>query len=406
MHATPQQLDTREKMPQLDALRGICALMVALHHIEFQWPCRMTGLMRHGALFVDFFFVLSGFIIAYNYKRIATGAELGRFMWLRFMRVYPLHVLMLLVFLAYETAQWLVVQRQHLALGSAPFSDNDSAGFLLNLTLLNGVGLRGLSFNIPAWSISTEFWTYLLFGSIVLACAGREQLRNWLFAAIALAAFAVLCLGNPEPSLTYDYRFFLPRCVLGFFLGALLLSWLDLRGKPTRLHGMSATLAQVMSLSVAVAIVVAAWPAARELELAAPFAFVFVVGAFARFPETPLARFLVRRPLVWIGRVSYSIYMVHMIVLLAIEAFLRYGLRRHTEPLGIAISPAFGLALVPVYLACVLGAAALTYRFVEAPARAFGRELLQARRLARVTRKLESGGAPAQPALLPTTTRD
>lgn len=362
--------------------------------------------MRHGALFVDFFFVLSGFIIAYNYERITSRAELGRFMWLRFMRVYPLHLLMLLVFLVYEGAQWLIVEREHLTLESPPFSDNDALGFLLNVTLLNGVGLRTLSFNIPAWSISTEFWTYLLFGSLLLACTGRGQLKHWLYAAIALAAFAVLCLGNPEPSLTYDYRYFLPRCVLGFFLGALLMSWLDLRRQRPRMHVALASLCQLSAIVLALAIVVEAWPAAHTLELAAPFAFVIVVGTFARYPGTPLARALTRQPLVWIGRVSYSVYMVHMIVLLAIEAFLRYGLGRPTDALGIAISPSFGLALVPVYLACVLGAAALTYRYVEAPARAFGRELLQARRRARVTRSLASGSAPAQPALLTTTTRD
>lgn len=396
MHHEQNHLASREKLPQLDALRGICAVMVALHHVEFQWPLRMTGLMRHGALFVDFFFVLSGFIIAYNYERIRTAPELGRFMWLRFARVYPLHLVMLLVFLGYETAQWWIIQHQQLQLQSPPFSDNDAAGFLMNLTLLNGVGLRPLSFNVPAWSISTEFWTYLMFGVIALACAGRPRLRRWTYLGVVVLSLVFLVAGREQPRLTEDYPYFLPRCVLGFFLGAVLFTfWRDRQPGPSR--GLMPVMCQLFALALAVAIVIYAGPDRLELEFAAPFTFMLTIAVFARFPDTLLVRLLTRKPLIWMGTVSYSIYMVHMIVLFAIEAVLRFGLHAATTDLGIEIGPASGTALVVLYVACVLALASLTYRFVEAPARKLGRELLPAAAPERrEVRLLGSGDEPSR----------
>jgi peptidoglycan/LPS O-acetylase OafA/YrhL len=292
---------------------------------------------------------------------------------------------MLLVFWAYEAFQWLVVRIAHVTLYSAPFSENNGLAFLLNLTLLNGVGLRALSFNVPAWSISTEFWTYLVYGLIVVTFADRQRFHSWLFAGIALGALAVLIFGNDHPSLTHNWAFFLPRCLFSFFLGALVhRSWAALgvaRRAALRTRGGSGGLMwQVLSLIAAVLVVSYAGREAPGLEFAAPFVFAVQIAAFALFPNTALVRLLTRGPLLWLGTVSYSIYMVHMIVLFGIEAFLRYVLHAPTTPTGIAIDLRLGTAVLVLYVASVLGVAALTYRFIEAPGRQLGRVLLSPRR--------------------------
>ncbi|MEY4576939.1 MAG: hypothetical protein RL701_1642 [Pseudomonadota bacterium] len=382
----------REKLPQLDVLRGICAIFVALNHTEFQAPLIRLSFFRNSALFVDFFFVLSGFIMTYNYERLATLPELGRFMALRFARVYPLHLVMLFVFLGYETLQWFVSHVLHVPLHTPPFSENTASGFLLNLLLLNGVGLRPLTFNIPSWSISTEFWTYLLFGLVLVTFAGRHKLHVWLYTAIAVAALAVLLLANPDPSLTRNWEFFLPRCVFGFFLGAMLCSALApmlarrseqelplAPASPSTPNSVAGFLWQMSSMAIVAVVVTYAVPANHAIEFAAPFAFVVVIASFVVFPNTLCVRWLTRDSLLWIGKVSYSIYMVHMIVLFVIEAVLRYVLHAPTTARGLETSQLVGFVSVVTYLCSVLGVAALTYRFVEDPGRQLGRDLLKRR---------------------------
>jgi peptidoglycan/LPS O-acetylase OafA/YrhL len=109
----------------------------------------MAPFYRHGELLVDFFFVLSGFVLArayWNDRRSATFANNVRD---RIARMYPLHFATLC---AVGVMQWILVDR----LSSPPFVYlfNDTYDFVLNLLLLNRTGLeRGFSFNGPSWSI-------------------------------------------------------------------------------------------------------------------------------------------------------------------------------------------------------------------------------------------------------------
>jgi peptidoglycan/LPS O-acetylase OafA/YrhL len=83
----------------LDSWRGIAALLVVLFHGRYQSHIYAVPLIRHGWLAVDFFFVLSGFVISYAYgRRIATGRDLGVFLIRRTGRIWPLHVFMLAAF--------------------------------------------------------------------------------------------------------------------------------------------------------------------------------------------------------------------------------------------------------------------------------------------------------------------
>jgi peptidoglycan/LPS O-acetylase OafA/YrhL len=85
----------------LDSLRGICACGVVFYHFNAPAGCADRR-WRARRMFVDFFFVLSGFVIAASYASACAGFSLGRFMGLRFGQVYPLHLAMLLVFVAME----------------------------------------------------------------------------------------------------------------------------------------------------------------------------------------------------------------------------------------------------------------------------------------------------------------
>ena len=91
----------KQKIPQLDALRGLAAILVMFYHYDINYlPSFLSDffLIRQGWIFVDFFFVLSGFVIAYNYSFQFNKITLFKFIKLRFIRIYPLLFFSVIVF--------------------------------------------------------------------------------------------------------------------------------------------------------------------------------------------------------------------------------------------------------------------------------------------------------------------
>lgn len=377
------------KLPQLDVLRGICALLVVFYHIMFQHPGYELGILRNAALFVDFFFVLSGFIMFHNYSGLSTWPGFRRFIALRFFRTYPLHVVMLAVFLGYEILQYALVTLYDLPTSTAPFTNNNATTLLLNVLLLNGVGIADLSFNTPAWSISTEFWAYVIFGlGMLLVTRQRGQLL--LFATLSIGSLAFLATRH-DPSLTAHWQRFLPRCLHGFFLGATLRGVMlierDGVGSP-----FFASLLQSLSVGLAVALVSVAQGAWLWLELVIPLAFSAVIASFVLWPRTAIVRAFTNAPLLWLGKISYSIYMVHLIVVQLLQAFMRLVLKAPIHDETLMVGDTVGSFAVVLALTLVLGIAAASYRFIEEPARRAGRNWLNATRLS--TREVPSEPTP------------
>ncbi|MEO8702134.1 MAG: acyltransferase, partial [Kofleriaceae bacterium] len=108
----------------LDAWRGICALIVAVEHLSITNVLHANEFVRHGARFVDFFFVLSGFVIAHAYReRLARGvAEARRFLWRRVGRLWPLHIAILLALIGAEVAI-LIAGKAGISIGREAFTD-------------------------------------------------------------------------------------------------------------------------------------------------------------------------------------------------------------------------------------------------------------------------------------------
>jgi peptidoglycan/LPS O-acetylase OafA/YrhL len=83
-------------------------MVVFFHLADFaDTPLLNNDFVRNSDMFVDFFFVLSGFVIAYNYQTFAKTEEIGTFLQKRLYRIYPLHLLMLLAFFVYRIGQRL-----------------------------------------------------------------------------------------------------------------------------------------------------------------------------------------------------------------------------------------------------------------------------------------------------------
>src|ERR1700709_560293 len=177
----------------LDGWRGVCALLVAAHHIEVHGFLYWQPLIRNAWLFVDFFFVLSGFVIAHAYgAHLEKGPEIKAFVIRRFGRLWPLHAAMLLALIGLELAH-LAIAHGHPIPGARPAfpAGRAPSAILTNLFLVQSLGLHPYeTWNGPAWSISTEFYTYLIFAAVCFVAPRFRILLSLLLAVLGIVVLA------------------------------------------------------------------------------------------------------------------------------------------------------------------------------------------------------------------------
>lgn len=358
----------------LDSFRGICALLVAFMHLQALHHFYFSPFVRHSFLFVDFFFVLSGFVIAHAYRqRLHTSRDAARFVVRRFGRVWPLHIAVLIALILAQLAA-LAAQSGGIRMPKAPFTDNWSIDSIVsNILLLQSLGVHHHgTWNLPSWSISAELWAYLTFAAVVLLARKQLVLVSALLVAIGLA---VILRYSPDfIDATYDFGYF--RCIAGFFTGVLV----EYFWRPIRLSRKTATTIEIAVLLGVIAFVT--YGGGTIFSLAAPFVFGLTVFLFAS--ETGAVSQLLRtKPFRALGLWSYSIYMVHSIYYLVLlrngprvlEQVLHAPLMANVPHEGelrpvLAVGGMYGTDLVAIgYLVAVVATAAITYRFIEDPAR-------------------------------------
>ena len=293
------------KFKSLESLRGIAAVIVALFHSPFNFGARLP-LVSQGAVFVDFFFVLSGFIMAYAYAdKIAVGFRFKPFFLLRVGRLYPLHLFMLVVWLPYILAKAFAFH--YLGVGNDPFDTNNIHTFISNVFLVNSWGIHdGLSWNYPAWSISVELFAYITFYVIVKYFA----LGKLGFLSLSLISYSVLYFLTGD-SLLATADFGILRCIGGFFLGV----WLFQSFKADS-FSLSPKLASLVEcLVVLVAVLLVYWSdQGKNIQIMTFASFALVVFVFSVQDKGIISNILHNKWLLMLGVLSYSIYMIHAIV--------------------------------------------------------------------------------------------
>ncbi len=354
---------SRQELTALTSLRGIAAWWVVLFHIIPIMigivPLPALRVVARGYLAVDLFFLLSGFVIAMTYAERFETARAGtwlRFLGLRLGRIYPLHFAVLMLFLVNPLAV-LLFSREGI-----PGPNYAPGYFVQSLFLVQNWGFSTReAWNIPAWSISTEWGAYLLFPLLVLLLRPARRPQPIARPAVkpllvALAAGTrLLGGGGLGANIT---GFGLARCVLEFAIGMCLYAiHADL---PRRSPAVSDRMAGagVGLLLLWLVVPMPDW-------LVAPPAFALLILGLAD-PAGRLARLISVRPLAALGTVSYSTYMIHYFI----KDWTKFLLVRPGVP---AILP------LVVYVLAVLGASFLLYRWIEAPARIWSRRVLAAR---------------------------
>lgn len=349
------------KIESLESLRGLAALGVVLYHLPIWHDAFNVGFIRNGYLLVNLFFVLSGFVIYTAYaNKLHTPRDVLRFQFLRFGRLYPVHLLFLATAILVELAKYVAQEQFGIASpNTQPFAGNSLTAFVQQLFLLQAIGPTGhaTTFNGAAWSISVEFYTYPLFGLIVLL------LPRWkapCLAVLGMLAFAFMYFGLAPGFGTWL------SCIAGFSLGCVVAA---ARGsaKHAPLPRVSSTLCFLISL-----LFLALKPRQEfdyaMLLLSAALIYTLTMGASGM-----LHRLLHARPLVWLGSISYSLYMSHELVTWAANQAVRLGLRAPEAMVEGYSTPQLSLAQTCVgyglTLTLALALGSLVYRTVEKPLR-------------------------------------
>lgn len=353
--------EPKERYAALDSLRGIAALAVALHHLQVASHVYFLSFTRNSYLFVEFFFVLSGFVITHAYHgKIRNRAGLLNFTIKRIGRVWPLHVTMLALFILAETALFAISHAISMPLPRAPFSeDRTIVGIPINFLMLNGIfPYLGAAWNAPSWSVSVELVAYLCFGFTSLL--RNERLILIVHSSIILAAFLALTLSQT----------ILPveRCLYAFFVGACVWRIRSLK-LPGRVGG---TVLEVVAVLLMV-LFLSFHTQRFQIVLAPPF-FAMIIFVFSR-EAGQVSSWLKRSIPLRLGLTSYSIYMVHFFLAFALTNIIKVGgkvlQKTWTLPgtdLAIINQNAFLMDFITiVYVMLCIGFAQLTYAFVEKP---------------------------------------
>lgn len=362
---------------ELDALRGIAALGVVVYHYGAHFGSRPLDIILHpfynaGFLLVDFFFVLSGYVLARAYWKNSRQGRIAYNVWARVARLYPLHFFTLLATIALLKG----VDPESSRAGYFLLDNNDGEHFLLNLLMLNQSGLQeGWSFNTPSWSISSEFIVNIIF-LLFIGAGARVRVVLGVCSAVALAvAYYMTGAQLIQGDLVLGFiDTNLARCILGFGIGVSIYLGLDRLnfGYWLVARHLRTTVLGIGFIGAFVVIMIAS---ERQPPVWHYLVSIFIsAGCVCFVPYTQIFRnALAVKPLVYLGDISYSVYLVHYPVQIALYATAT----RYMDE-SILLSPITFLT----YLGVVLGISALTHRHVELSAQSGFFRLVDHRRIA------------------------
>jgi peptidoglycan/LPS O-acetylase OafA/YrhL len=305
----------RPRIAGLDGLRGLCALYVLLYHC---WAYTFKGLGRgsgpiwlaplgFGRLAVVFFLVLSGFSLAVSAARRGWHlGGVGRFARRRAWRILPPYWAALVFSLIIA---WAVVRQPH----SGPPDGRSVVVFGL---LLQDI-VPAATPNGAFWSIGVEALLYLAFHLAVLVCRRWGVAAMLAAATVPVVAVAVAGFGGNPP----DGHWLAPQLLPAFAAGIAAAGIVTASERIRRLPW--AALAAV-ALVPAVALVLhqgAKWTATHYfwVDLAITPALALTVVAVAAGRPSGLVRWLSTGPLVRLGSFSYSLYLIHLPIVVAIS---------------------------------------------------------------------------------------
>jgi peptidoglycan/LPS O-acetylase OafA/YrhL len=310
----------KERFAVLDIFRGVFSSLVVLFHLSAfsATPVINNEFIYNSDLFVDFFFVLSGFVIAYSYQHIKNSAELKRFFKKRFFRLYPLHLIVFLLFVFIELSKHSASGYVHV--NKVENVSNNIYTFFTNLFLVNSVkfpGINDVSWNIASWSISAEMIAYVVFGFTMLFI-NRYNLRNlkivvYFLIGILAGTAMYLFTGSFIITRAFDYGFL--RGIMGFSWGVVCLYIFTICKDQLRAINNGVFSCLEIAFVMLNIVLVCHGDQLKNYGFLFEATFFITILIFA-FEKGWISGLLKRSNFLHsIGKYSYSIYMIHTLVL-------------------------------------------------------------------------------------------
>lgn len=299
----------RKRFEALDAFRGLCALSVVIFHMRWANSITELDFFRGSWVLVEFFFVLSGFVLAHSYG-FKKDLDFKSFMKARFFRLYPLHFAMFVCVFAFQCLKFFAYHYAGSGFGAESFSGAYALSEIIpNLLLMHAWTpfTDHLSYNFPSWSISIEFYMYaILFISIV--SFRSYTLISWLL--ISLLSSVLIYFGSDI--LVENVL----RGLSCFFGGAVAYIFYKKISsfKPSYFFGSVVELILIANVIFMVQLNVTNKGGCSIAFLVTVLFFAFESGVVSKTLKNKLFQYL--------GMLSYSIYMVHAIVFLYLGAVI------------------------------------------------------------------------------------
>lgn len=335
----------------LTSLRMFFALFVFFSHLSFlreneSYVRLFNSIFDEGFLGVSFFFILSGFILAYNYKEkvISGGISKKAFYVARFARVYPIHFVTMLAALAISLV-----------------SSTDSMKYLLPQILLLQSFFSDssvfFSLNAPSWSISNEMYFYLLFPFVIIL-----SVRSKIILFIMYFILILLLNSKLDDELKHYWLYISPLIRFSDFLLGILLFELFSRVRP-----IYSTMSQPTLFEFGAIVLFCVFFIPHQMiELSfrysiyywIPMSAIVLVFALSSAAETRsvFTRVLSNKYLVWAGEISFCFYLIHFLAIQVIN-YIRVKFLPNMDLIVLSI----------IIFLLTLIASAIAYRHIEKP---------------------------------------
>tara|TARA_B100000900_G_C20575874_1_gene715306 strand:+ start:825 stop:1928 length:1104 start_codon:yes stop_codon:yes gene_type:complete len=299
------------KISYIESIRGVLAMLILLFHAPLD--SLITGeFLINAWIAVDIFFVISGYVITLKYFEVESFDNVIMFQKKRLFRLYPLHLITLVIFLFLEIIKYIAKYNFGFSSELEPFSINNSTSFLSNLFLIQVFTGHAISWNLVSWSISAEFWTYIIF--ILTAFFASQDNKKYLIFSILLILISAIILSI--------YGFLpingLARGIYSFFIGSCFL--IIFRGK---FQNVNLSIPILLIVSLMLTAIFSKGESYAGINFLIPWLAATLLIALDGSNENNLLIRVLNFPLLlYLGKISFSLYILHNIVWWILKIFL------------------------------------------------------------------------------------
>ncbi|HAW3413237.1 TPA: acyltransferase [Escherichia coli] len=342
------------EIKSLTGIRGVAAVYVILYHI-MHYSTKIQ-FIKNGYIAVDLFFVLSGFIMTYTYKKqfiqSVSPANFLIFMNHRFSRIWPVYAFWMFYFMIFLTEK----------VNFSPIP------LISNLLLIQNWGLAS-PYVGPSWSVSVELATYLAFPFLCMSIFNRGKWFTLLAVTMSLFILVILAYSKElsidwlqhgysgrMDIIAYNNVGPVLRCLAGFTLGVVSWKLFDYMQK-----SFNTAQANITTLVISVAIIISLSEVGFDVLTIVLFSLLIPsIGAKGSI----ISKLLSCKPIYFLGVISYSMYISHIIILALYKGYVN-------EFVSFAIKNAQYRSDASTFLSLlmIIAVATLSYYAVEKPTR-------------------------------------